>query len=300
MPIYEQSFRHYEGPRSNRNHWWPVAWMTMRPVFKSKFIFLFLGYLLVLLVVFSVAMFAMAWSGQQGDETQKALKVALMGMKLSINTMLFLFLDFSFLALLVLILTKGSGCISMDLQNNALPLYFSRPLTPRDYLVGKVVGLAGVPAVCLGLGVVILFGQAAAYFMTPAQVFAELPMLFGALLSVLVLSLLGAAAMAAASSLTKAARTASSLFIGYWMLAGFAAQALARATRRPELAALSPRRSWQNFTITILGADPAELRRGARDLILFGTGPAVLSMALFILFFLWVARRNLKVVEVVK
>ena len=50
MPIYEQSFRHYDGPRTTRRMWWPVAWQTMRPMLKPKPLWLFasLGLLSVL------------------------------------------------------------------------------------------------------------------------------------------------------------------------------------------------------------------------------------------------------------
>ena len=40
--------------------------------------------------------------------------------------------------IMLLVVVAGPGLISRDLRFNALPLYFSRPLTRLDYFVGKL------------------------------------------------------------------------------------------------------------------------------------------------------------------
>ena len=40
MPIYDQTFRRYEGPRRVRALWLPVAWQTLRRVLRTRLTYL--------------------------------------------------------------------------------------------------------------------------------------------------------------------------------------------------------------------------------------------------------------------
>ncbi len=45
---------------------------------------------------------------------------------------------------MILAAVAGPGLIAPDLANNALPLYFSRPLTRRDYILSRLIVLLGM------------------------------------------------------------------------------------------------------------------------------------------------------------
>jgi ABC-2 type transport system permease protein len=70
-----------------------------------------------------------------------------------------------FLRLLIIQTTLGSllaavvgpGLVAPDLANNALPLYLSRPIRRRDYVIGKLVVLIAVMSVLTWLPMMLLF-----------------------------------------------------------------------------------------------------------------------------------------------
>jgi ABC-2 type transport system permease protein len=62
-----------------------------------------------------------------------------------------------FLAALV-----GPGLIAPDLANNALPLYFSRPLTRTEYALARLTVLVGVLSIITWIPGLLLFGMQAA------------------------------------------------------------------------------------------------------------------------------------------
>ena len=306
MPIYEQSFRHYDGPRSTRRMWWPVAHQTMRPMLKPKPLWFFASAHLIFIVVISVSFFVTAKLKEIApDQIEAATKVAqavevpIFGTNLSLNTLLYIYLDVSFLMMLLLVLATVGSCISSDRQNMALPLYFSRPLGISDYIMGIITGIF---LIRLGFGaaaIFIIFVQAAAYFYTPQQAFEQIPLLLSSIVSLFTACLLAAVSMAAFSSMSKTARTANSLFIAFWMLSGPVAGLLRQATRQSDWGAVSPRMSWRNFAEYIMSAETQQFGRRA-DFFEISIGAATGAIILYILLFLYITHRNLKMVEVVK
>lgn len=53
----------------------------------------------------------------------------------------------------------GPGCIAPDLANNALPLYFSRPITQTEYVLGRLGALAGLLSLITWIPGIILFSM---------------------------------------------------------------------------------------------------------------------------------------------
>lgn len=306
MPIYEQSFRHYDGPRRTRGLWWPVAVQTMRPMLRSRMVWFYGGFHLVYLVVVGVSFFLSRKLAEMAPQhleaaTQvaSAAEVPVFGQTLTLNTVLFMYLDVGLAAMLILVLATAGGCVSADRQNMALPLYFSRPLGLRDYLVGKILGITMLPFLFGTAGLLAIFGQAAAFFFTPARALAESPLMLAGVASLFLSCLLAAVTMVAFSSMSKVSRTASSLFIGFWVLAGAVAGALWRSTREVTWAAVSPRMAWQNVAQALMQPDVSRSVRD-RSFADFATLPAVLALAAYVVLFVLIMRRNVKVVEVVR
>lgn len=60
---------------------------------------------------------------------------------------------------LILAAVAGPGLIAPDLANNALPLYFSRPLTRGDYIISRMIVLLGLLSIVTIVPGVLLFGM---------------------------------------------------------------------------------------------------------------------------------------------
>ena len=61
----------------------------------------------------------------------------------------------------VMILLVGPALVSPDLRNNALPLYLSRPLNKRDYVLGKVLILVVLTSAITWIPGILLFSMQA-------------------------------------------------------------------------------------------------------------------------------------------
>ncbi|MBX7245995.1 MAG: ABC transporter permease [Candidatus Sumerlaeaceae bacterium] len=305
MPIYDQTFRHYEGPRSFAALWWPVARNTMQPIYKSKLARFLIGGILLPVLAVSVMFFVTAKIKdvapdriEQAQEIAQASQVPLFGKKYNINTLLFDFLRGES-AVIWLLIMAGSACIASDRRNTALPLYFSRPLTMKDYIIGKVLGLAIVPVAGLSLAVIIIYVQFTAYFCTLQEGLTQLPLVFIALFVILLVCLLSALSMAAFSSMTNNPRVASIIYIAFWLLSTMLGPMLAGAFRKPNWAALSPAASMTEVMITLMHPNRLSSRY-AREILSVPWQLAAPALAGWLLVFLWIIRRNLRVVEVVK
>ncbi|MCX7019247.1 MAG: ABC transporter permease subunit [bacterium] len=313
MPIYDQTFRNYSGTRRTRRLWLPVARQTLLPILRSKLTWILLAGALIPVIVFSVGFFAsaklMTLRPEQADAAAKMAEMSeipLFGRQINLNTLLFMFLRGEFVFLWLLVLINGGGSIITDKLHSALPLYFSRPLTPLNYLAGKVAGITALPVAVLGLASMLLFLQAAAYFFSFREAVAQLPMLGGALVFIIVCSLLVSLSMVAMSSFAKNARQAGVVYLGFWFLTGVIAQGIEHATKIDITGALAPSRSLQVIGAHLIGAnvkwltDMGRHAHGPREFTDFGMPMAWLSIALYMALFAWITWRNLKVVEVVK
>jgi ABC-2 type transport system permease protein len=127
MPIYEQSYRRWEarGPL-RRLRAWPITREALRMILARR---AFLGLLLLAALPFLFRV------GQIFFVTRfpEAARV------LSIDGRLFgEFLNGQLLVLLLLSIFGGAGLIANDLRTGAILVYLSRPLTRRDYVLGKL------------------------------------------------------------------------------------------------------------------------------------------------------------------
>jgi len=162
MPIYEQTYRRYDGTLRPRFRWMTIVQQEMRILLSRKlFIFLLLlgNFHLVLRViqVFVLDVASKSPYGPLGDifaNTQFE------------DTGAWVYFDFIRIQTPLLILTliyAGSGLICNDFRNNLMEIYFSKPMNWRDYVMGKTMTLVAVgmsitalPALALG-GMHVLF-----------------------------------------------------------------------------------------------------------------------------------------------
>ena len=127
MPIYDQGYRKYEAREALRRvRFWPITREALRLILAKR---AFLGLLALswlpfvgfVIYVFIVTQFAQA------------------GQILPIDARLFArFLGFQVWPTLIVTVFGGAGLIANDLRTGGILVYLSRPLTRRDYVLGKL------------------------------------------------------------------------------------------------------------------------------------------------------------------
>ena len=140
MPVYRQTYRTYEGAVRRWFRWRTIVAQELRVLFRSwAFRGLFAaGMLHVLLRMIQI----MAYDIVVADE-DNVLRTVLPNMELfKVNTQTF----YDFIAIqcpLVFVTTilAGAGMVCNDFRHNLIEVYFSKPLTWRDYVLGKTVSL---------------------------------------------------------------------------------------------------------------------------------------------------------------
>lgn len=135
MPIAERGYTHWEGELLERRRpWWPIVRQGVRLAFKRKY-FKF-SFLMSLMPAFAflVAIYA--------AEKIQDFKVMVKGAPtvLTVDPGFFRAYfagEFLLFMMLMLMVLAGAGLISDELRHNALQLYFARPLSKKDYFIGK-------------------------------------------------------------------------------------------------------------------------------------------------------------------
>ncbi|MEO7454229.1 MAG: ABC transporter permease subunit [Fimbriimonadales bacterium] len=125
-PIADLSYRNYDGPKTlETKRWWVIARNGLRVSFKKKSLWVLLAlaslpYLFLLFFLFMGTFGGEMMSEQLGD-----FRGLMLGAYSS-----------AFWPLMIALLV-GAGSIAADNRANALQVYLSKPVTKRDYLVGK-------------------------------------------------------------------------------------------------------------------------------------------------------------------
>ncbi len=151
MPIYEQTYKRWEGqlyPRGTR--WLVIAEDSLRRSFKGKATKVVLLVGLIPFLVWTARIY-IAVNVESLVQYFPFLRGELRDVVSRIDNRFyhdFLWSELP-LALLVMFIC-GCNCIAEDRRTNALSLYLSRALTKVDYLFGKGAGVA-VPLSCLTL-----------------------------------------------------------------------------------------------------------------------------------------------------
>jgi ABC-type transport system involved in multi-copper enzyme maturation permease subunit len=199
----------------------------------------------------------------------------------------------------LLILIAGAGAISSDRRYNAFPLYFSRPLKPWHYTVGKILGIAVIPLAAMLLCQWIIGLQFIAYYLTPSALITELPSFLMAALYATILCGFISAIMASISSMAKSARVAGVAFLCFFVLLEKVIPLLASSSGQSALLSLSPLHSMDVIGRALLRPDLGNIKSSVETGALSLTASVVAIIA-YLVIFLSLLRKNLRVVEMVK
>lgn len=278
MPIHYQGYRRYGGRREPPGRaWWVIARAGLLQRLRER---RFLALLLVAwfpLIVRAVQFYV------SSNFTQMSFLAP------SAGTFLEFLNQQSFFVFLVTIYV-GSGLIADDRRANALQVYFSRPLTRVEYIVGKLVTLVvvllavtWVPAMLLLL-LQMMFAGSAAFLRANLFLFPAITV-FSA-----VQALVSAIAMLALSALTKSRRFVAIMYGSVIFFTAAMYQALTAITGRRSWAWMSPEDTFDVLADAVFRAPgPAAMSLSA----------ALLAIAVLTAASLWVLERRVRAVEVV-
>ena len=183
----------------------------------------------------------------------------------------------------------GPGLIAPDLANNALPLYFSRPLTRFDYALGRLAALTGL------LSLVTLIPCLALFLLQAVMAgngwgFANWRLCFGPFTGFLLWIILVALVALTSSAWVKLRAIAGGLVLGFFFISSGVAAMVNGVFRGTWGYLLNPSWTVERIAYALIGAETPD---GP------GTGAAI-SAFLAILFLLaFILERKLRPVEVV-
>jgi ABC-type transport system involved in multi-copper enzyme maturation permease subunit len=228
VPIYEQTYRRWEARGALRSlRFWPITREALSIVLAKR---AFIGLLMLVWIPFLVRL-VQVYVVTRFPEAGRVLPVdgRLFGEFLNQQTGLTLLLS----------IFGGAGLIANDLRTGAILVYLSRPLTRRDYILGKLAVLMAlnlsatlVPALLL---YVVSVGLAPELFLKWSLAWIAPMIVLHATLLSLVVSLLALAI----SALSRSARVAGLAFAGLVVGLEIVRGVLVGILDRPEAQALS-------------------------------------------------------------
>jgi ABC-2 type transport system permease protein len=280
LPIYEQTYRRYEARAPLRKvRFWPITRESLRLVLLKR---AFLGLLAVSFLPFLVRVI----------QVYVVTRFPEAGRVLPVDGRLFGdFLNQQIGFTILLTIFGGAGLVANDLRTGAIVMYLSRPLTRRDYILGKLgvtfllnLAVTLAPGLLLyGVTLALVPDQFAKWelaWIAPAIVLHSVAMS-------LTVSLLGLAI----SSLTRSARVSGLALFVFILGLELVRQILENGFGRPEAALLSVQDNLRNLARALFGltdrTDAVAWPASAFVLVLLALGSIV------------ILRRRVRAVEIV-
>ena len=137
----------------------------------------------------------------------------------------------------IISLTISAAVIAGDVQSGAFTFYFARSLRPRDYVIGKIIGLSIVLSLVMLGGPLVLAGVRLGLAEGQDDLIALLPILAKAIALGVLGTLIYAVVPLGFSALVSSRTYALAIWAAYYMLIGSLAQGLGFITH-PAVAAL--------------------------------------------------------------
>jgi len=203
MPLFQIGYRRYEGRRtSERLRWWPIAREGLTIAWRSKLLrrLVLVAYLPIL--YFGPVFFAIGritdpstdlsrgpWRELAEETLSRELVARLREDPTVVRTAVWALVFTLFASSIQLILAGlvaaivGPPLISQDLRSKAFLLYFSRPISSVDYLLGKAGTLGGLVAAVTLLPSLVLYVLSIVFSPSLQTVLHTAPVLLDVVLS---------------------------------------------------------------------------------------------------------------------
>ncbi len=155
MPIYEQMYRSYEGGLRQRLRWGVIVLQELRVLFAAR---PFIVLLIVAVMHFSFRVFQVISYDLLASDPNNPIAATLRNVAMMVVNEK-MFHDYLLLQcplVFLISLYAGSGMICNDFRNNLMEVYFSKPISWRDYALGKVMTLVGIGLALTAVPAIIL------------------------------------------------------------------------------------------------------------------------------------------------
>lgn len=254
MPVYDQSYRHIGESRGvGRARWAAIAGSGFRLFFRKKR-FLILG--VFALAPFLLGMLVLVLPQQVPQVADNAGPIGALIFHLSGSSAHMLLTNpYSVVMRFLFTMLAGGGLIANDVRANALEIYFSRPITRVDYLLGKLFVLL---AILLGLSLapmLVLWIFDVSLSVEDGYLVGQTSLLLRLVGASLLLCVPFAMVMLAVSALARTARGAMVFYAGVLIVPEPVSEILMRAFREPAWGVLSLNRVVHRLCADMLGAD---------------------------------------------
>jgi ABC-2 type transport system permease protein len=230
MPIFDQGYQHWNGPLAGHAwRWLAVVRHGVRVQRRSLILrlLLLLAWLPALALVGAVAVWGLL---EQQTESVLALARTLLPADILLDPRAYrtavwtvaysFFFKTEMFFIMLLVVVAGPGLISRDLRFNALPLYFARPLTRLDYLLGKL-GVIGVLVAAVAVGPAVFAYLVGVGFSLDLGVVRDTyPVLLASAGYGLVITLSVGTLILAMSSLSRRSLYVGIAWAGLWLISG--------------------------------------------------------------------------------
>lgn len=280
MPIYDRGYRKYEAREPLRRvRFWPITREALRLILAKR---AFLGLLALCWLPFVVRV-AQVFLVTLFPDAARVLPVD--------GRLFGEFLNQQVGFVLLLSVFGGAGLVANDLRTGGILVYLSRPLTRRDYVLGKLGVLLALNLSATLVPGLLLYAIALA--MVPKQ-FLELNLAWigpAVVLHALVLSAVMSLLVLAVSALSRSARVAGLGFVLLWVGLEIVREVVTSIARHREAALLS-----LQWDLRAIGNALFDVP--ARGLALPWLWPALVLLAVSFAC-LWILRVRVRAVEVV-
>jgi ABC-2 type transport system permease protein len=285
MAVYKRGYRPYRGPLTGRVDRFLVLPRTAwRRLYQQRLVLLLtmLAFVWPLLCVIFIYLANHA-ALLKGLEPEVLQFVQVDGRFFAI----FMYVQAGFAVFLAAL--AGPGLIAPDLANNALPLYFSRPLTRWSYALARLTVLVGMLSIVTWIPGVILFGlqvglAGSGWFRENWTLGAG--MIAGFFLWLLVLGLVAMAS----SAYVKWRIVAAAVSLAFFSILSGVGEMIDAVFRVTWGHIIDPAWSVNQVWCALLGVDPAE---GP------GAGASAFALAVLVLLLVLLIERKLRPVEIV-
>jgi len=287
MAVYKRGYKRYDGPIRS---WWArfmvLPRFTWNRLFQKRLVIL----LLVLSMIWPLLCAVYLYIGNNTDLLEGiGIGSSFLSFIRGDGQFFLYFMNVQAVFAVFLAALAGPGCIAPDLANNALPLYFSRPINRTEYTVGRLVALLGLLSLITWIPGVVLFVMQ--WSMAGSVWFSEYweiaPSMFaGLLLWILLVSLVALTS----SAYVRLKTVAGGLVLGFFFILSGASNIVQVVFRSDWGNIINPMWITRRLWYAMLNLDPPE-------------GPdTLLCLAFLVVLFLlliFVLERKLRPVEVI-
>jgi len=285
VAVYKRGYQRYQGPLTSH----PARLLVLprfawRRLFEQRLLIV----LLIVSLFWPLACAVFIYLANH-SELWAGLDREVSGL-LEINGRFFLtFMNVQAVLAVVLAAFAGPSLVAPDLANNALPLYFSRPLSRTDYALARMAVLAGLLSPVTWIPGLLLFAMQAgmagwtwlaSYWTLAIGLFA------GFLFLILQLALVSLAC----SAYVKWRAIAGALILAFFFVLAGVAETIDGVLRVTWGAFVNPLRMMYRLWCELLGVAPPENP---------GLAGSIVMLLILVLILVWVLSRKLRPVEVV-